>query len=193
MKMPAISPVTVDRRAAADPAFSVVMVYADFAAGQRAMQTCKSLITRFGQDFEFQTHLWKFDMLRFDDCRQLAASQATAADMIILSLGERNHLPEATWNWVEDWLPERRDRPGALVALLRKPGESSAASLEIQSALEMAARRGGLTFFAHEFDPPEPDLETKLHWLDHRANTVSSVLEEILHQPAPEPHWGINE
>ena len=113
--------------------------------------------------------------------------------MIIISLGERNHLPEATWNWVEDWLPERHDRPGALVTLLRKSGEPSAEPLEIQSALVLAARRGGLAFFAHKFDPPEPDLETKLHGLDHRANTVSSVLEDILRQPVVAPHWGINE
>jgi len=90
------------------------------------------------------------------------------ADVIVVSLCEAERLPPAFYLWVNLWLQERSNLPGALVALVVRPEESNVWVNETRRYLAAVASQGRLEFFLRECDQPGeliPDLREDItHW-----------------------------
>jgi hypothetical protein len=80
--------------------------------------------------------------------RELAAAEAATADIIIIGLHEGRGLPAAVSAWMKAWLGLRRERPGALVALLDADLKATADAEEILKHLRQTAEFGRMEFFA---------------------------------------------
>src|ERR1051326_9335018 len=69
-----------------------VIGYEDFGTGQRAMKSCKQLMDRLGDQFQYLTSFWKFDLLRVPTLKDLAAQEPSAEGGLIPSLTGRGEL-----------------------------------------------------------------------------------------------------
>lgn len=178
------------------PAVSVVMAYEDIPDGQRAMKTYNGLVNVLGRDCEFHYELWKFEALQVPELRTVAAGQARDADMVIIATHSPN-LPRSLKSWIAAWSAGAGARPGrpcALVALLAACGEWHPGSVPVFTDLADAAAVAGLEFFSHFDEAPAPTAPAQaFSRLRERAETTSTVLEQILKRSRPTPHGGINE
>ena len=129
--------------------FSVVISFADSAMAERAGDVLQLLGRNLKMEEGRLFHQWwNIDVLAFTSLRELAAAEAAAADMIIIGIPEGRELPEMIAGWKTRWLNLRKDRPGALVALLDPHLKKSDASQGILSQLKQAAALGQMDFFA---------------------------------------------
>ena len=172
------------------PNFNVVIAYKDLTAGKRAMRVLADLGKGVGDDIEFRPFLWSFDLLTDLNWRDVAASDAIKADMLIIATSDTNSLPPAVERWVETILSRKRGTDTAVVALFgteENPDETGSPRLEI---IQTATHRAGLDFFA---PVARHELDETMSWIHRRAEMVTPLLDGILHQHHPPPHWGINE
>lgn len=171
------------------PALQVVIAYDDVAAGKRAMHVLADLGMGMGDDLEFQPLPWAFDLLVDTKWREAAANHALKADILILAASNMRALPLEIQEWIETTLSRKRGTDSAVVALFgseENPGSASAA-LE---AIRTAAQRAELAFFA---PVARRDLDKAALQIQQRADKITPLLEDLLRQPHPPPHWGINE
>jgi hypothetical protein len=91
---------------------------------------------------------WNTEVLAFSSLREQAAEEAAWADMIILVLHEGRKLPGMVADWMRRSLDLRKDRPGALVALLDSDLQRPDESQGVLSQLKQAAASGQMDFFA---------------------------------------------
>ena len=173
----------------AAPFFSVVIVYEEVAAGQRAMRLIRDLASGNESHTGYEPSLWKLAMLLVPKFRELAAGEAAAADMVIVAAQDRETLPVALQGWFESWPPRRPANRGALVALLELTDESVEVRGETLMFLRRAAAQTEMDFFVQSFQPPARSPGLTFEQITQRAVVVSSVLDGILHHPAPAPHW----
>jgi hypothetical protein len=139
--------------------------------------------------------MWRFDVLRIPECRELAAKGAAAADVIMISSHGTGDLPGDVKAWIELWLRDKGDLL-ALVALFDGAPCQADQDWPIQDYLAGVAERGQISFFA------EPDTwpgkgPHQIHLpLETGSNGIIQPLVPIDAVTAPSPdveHWGINE
>jgi hypothetical protein len=130
--------------------FNVVIVYEDFASGQRAKGVLDSIARQqLDVDCEVIHNLWKFDVLRMPRLRKIAANDAAMADLIILALHEDYGVPAHIKAWIESWLPQKPGQAAAMVVLLDAEDELSDCIPFTRACLRDVARRGKMEFFIH--------------------------------------------
>jgi hypothetical protein len=93
---------------------------------------------------------------------EMAAEQATRADLIIVATHEREELPPVLEEWVRLWFLKKAGYPCALVALLEPPENNTDSPQGIHSYFEKVAQRGELAFFA-DGGYGEPDEAMKMN------------------------------
>jgi hypothetical protein len=129
--------------------FSVVISFVDAATAERAGQILQLLGQNLkGEEGRLFHQWWNIEVLAFTSLRELAAAEAATADMIIIGLHDGRELPEMIASWVKRWMNLRKDRPGALVALLNTKSKKTDAALGILSQLKQATALGHMDFFA---------------------------------------------
>jgi hypothetical protein len=117
-----------------------------------------ALLSRVGRDAAVEGRLiyswWTFGVLASASLRQLAASEAAAADIVIIATREGPGLPESVKNWINLWLAtgEYHHRPRALVALLEPAEKKNGASRGVLAELKSLAETDGVDFFANGDD-----------------------------------------
>lgn len=183
-----VSPaVNVDGR----PVFQTLVLYEDFAAGRRATDTCNLLMARLGDEFELRCSMWKFEVLRNSKLSEIAAREATEADIIIVATHGSSPLPSEVTAWVDAWLPGRGAHPAALVAVVNSAFQSkdrSSATFDYLRSVAAAANMdflGQVTAFARN-DYALPDFPL-------RAETGTTLPSDSPRWNAADRHWGINE
>ena len=108
-----------DFRLADNPKLNVVMAYEDFVTGIDAVRTLSRLAQRTGHLDEFGTqNVWNFQTLADPTLRNIAAAEATKADMVVIAAHGPGHPPITVMHWIELWLGQRGTSRAALVALL---------------------------------------------------------------------------
>jgi len=124
--------------------FKAVLIYQDFAAGTRARRFCEMLIRTLNVRLEEQT--WNFDLLGIREIRNLAASAARKADIVVLIRPYRTarHHTRVAYMWL--WLLDKK-KP-AFIGLFYPSATRKTAS--IRAYLGSVARQGGIAFFPHE-------------------------------------------
>jgi len=129
--------------------FSVVISFADSGTAARASEVLQLLGRNLkAEEGRLFHQWWNIEVLAFTSLRELAAAEAAAADMIIIGIHEGRELPEMIVAWMKRWLNLRKDRPGALVALLDSGLKKPDASQGIIAQLKQAAALGQMDFFA---------------------------------------------
>ena len=127
--------------------FKVLIAYEDFSLGQHAKRLFDGLENCLDADYGLDICEWKFDVLRFTRLQEIAAEDAAGAHLIVISAHEANELPPWVKAWIELWLPARRDKSGALVALLKPAADLDPDASALQLYLKTIAQRGQLDFF----------------------------------------------
>ena len=155
----------------------VVIAYNDVAAGQRAMRVLAALGKGFGDDIQFQPLPWSFDLLADLDWREVAASEAVRADILILATSSANPLPPAVGRWAAEAIHQKRGTSAAVIALFGPEENPEAAGSSRLEAIQVAAQQAGLDFFA---PAPRGDLDEAIQRIHQRAEMVTPVLEKIL-------------
>lgn len=175
----------------ARPDFNVVIAYEDLETGRHAKRAYDQLVQHMQHECDFSNQMWKFEVLAVSKLRELAARDAAAADIIIVSAHQTHELPFEVNAWIETWLKEGTQAL-ALVALFDAPdlcGENEACK-----ALADVARRGKIEFFSQPELDQRQDLPTHIRYGSHRdfAGTYS-VLSGVMQDHRSNSHWGINE
>jgi hypothetical protein len=173
-----------------NPALNVVIAYEDLETGKRAMKTYEYMVQQLGSQCIFANQMWKFDVLAVPKLKEIAAKDAAAADIIIVSAHESNELPNAVKAWTELWLTYKTGA-SALVGLF----DGEAAENPIRTYLAEIARRGKMEFFCQPGAWPGAANTTR------SANSFTSPMNEktfsfLANATVEVPsfsHWGINE
>jgi hypothetical protein len=128
-------------------------VHEDSATGARADEFCQTLARCLGGKCVLAKELWLLTELRTAQLRSIAAGEAAAADLVIVSVHHAEHLPDEVKSWIELWLKQRGHRAAVLLALFDPLylGTSSA----IQGYLREVARKGNMEFLARSEEKPE--------------------------------------
>lgn len=161
-----------------NPPLRVVIAYDDLAAGKRAMRVMTDLGKNFGEDIQFEAIPWRFDLLADVDWRAVAASDAVRADILTIATSDAQPLPPAIGRWAEDAIDHKRGTAAAVVALFGPEGNPDGADSARLAAIQTAAQRAGLDFFA---PAPSPEINEVIARIHQRAEMVTPVLEGILH------------
>ena len=169
------------------PAFNVAVVYDSRRAATRAMNVIGGLLHQLGDDFEFHCNLWRFDVLELPEAREGAARAGAAADLLIISARCDNGLPLSVKAWLDQCLAGKIPGSAALVGLLESRRQPIDLQCRARQFLQQAADRSLLDFFLHEVDLPNTSLGMTVEDLQTRANSVTSVLDGILHRSASAP------
>ncbi|HWD93702.1 MAG TPA: hypothetical protein VG938_15280 [Verrucomicrobiae bacterium] len=170
-------------------ALNVVIAYEDLETGKRAMKTYEYLVEQLGSQCIFANQMWKFDVLAVPKLKEIAAKDAAAAEIIIISAHEGRELPKEVKAWMELWL-NYKSQTTALVGLFG--GES--VETPLRSYLEEIARRAKIAFFCQPGIWPgsvgrpqatPPDCK--------RSEKTFPFLTKALREERAVSHWGINE
>ena len=132
---------------------SVVAAYEDFSTRARVNEFCHGLARDLGRDCEMLKQAWLVNLLRLPQLRAIAAQDATAADVIIISLHDAETVPEDVSGWINIWLHEKGHRPKVLVGLFDVAYRDDVSAM--QSSLEAVARQANMEFFAQSWEMTE--------------------------------------
>ena len=169
-------------------AWSVVAVYEDSAARERVVGFCDQLVGRFWARFEFDVSWWSFATLGEPTAASEAAEKAARADLIVFSATPEGEFPARVKDWIETWLIRRGDREGMIAGLLEPTENSNAREGHKHLYLRNAAHRGAMDYLTqvpHDLSRSIPD---SLDSYTERADQVTGLLDDILHQQPPPPH-----
>jgi hypothetical protein len=170
--------------------FSVVIAYEDFSAGKHAKQTYDCLVRHLGGDFEFENQMWKFDVLENAKLNEMAAKDASTADLIIVSTHGVGDLPREVKQWIDQWM--RHTSAMALVTLVDRPPHGRHREEDIvRPYLERVARKARMDFFAQPDEWPDREDDYSLQQFSDRAQRTSTLMATFIHQHASAPRWGI--
>ncbi len=95
---------------------------------------------------EISKELWLLPELRTPQLRAIAAQEAAAADLVIISVHHAEALPKEIKLWIDLCVKQRGNRPGVLLAIFDPPYLGSSSS--IQACLHEVAQRGHMEFLA---------------------------------------------
>jgi len=174
------------------PTFKVLIAYEDFAAGRHAKETYDYLVRQLGSDFEFESQMWSFDVMRNANLRGMAAHDALEADMIIVSSTTTAEVPFGFKSWVEAW--SKIDFNALVIVNLEtgKPGDNSAPSA-MHAYMQRVALTAKVAFFSQPGEWPEAEGVPEILQPAHRASRTSLMMASLIQEQAPASRFGINE
>jgi hypothetical protein len=166
--------------------WSVVVVYEDPTARERAVTFCDQLVSRFWAKCEFNVGWWPFDLLGQEVAAREAAERAAQADVIVFAANPEGDFPSPVKAWVEAWLNQRSDREGMLVGLLEQCAGAGDQERQKHLYLRQAARHGAMDYLTQVPQGISLSIPESLDSYTERACQVTSLLDDILHRhPAP--------
>jgi len=166
---------------------SVVILFEEAQAREKAVKFCDQLVERFWAEREFNLTWLPFSALSDPDSAREAHVKAYSADMIVFATRPEIPVPPAVTDWVARCLANRRNREGTLAAVIDSGPVLQVRNSENDAWLRNLAHRAGMDYLTEvpqNIDRPIPD---SLDSYSERARYVTSLLHEILHQPAHPP------
>lgn len=133
--------------------FAVSAVHEDSATGARADEFCQTLARSLGRNCRIAKEMWLLTELRTAQLRSIAAREAAAADLIIISVHHAEALPEEVKSWIELWLKQKGSRPAVLLALFDPLYLGTSSSIQVY--LREVAKRGNIEFLARSEEKRE--------------------------------------
>ena len=132
---------------------TVVAVYEDVATGTRVEDFCRGLVRDLGNRCDLSRQMWLVSELRLTKLRAIAATEAAAADMIVIAVHHAEALPDEVRSWLTLWHATRRTRPAVLVALFDPLFSGSSSG--IQTYLKETAKAARADFVAYSDESAE--------------------------------------
>ena len=132
---------------------NVSAVHEDSATGARADNFCETLANSLGRTCEISKELWPVTELRTPKLRAIAAGEAAAADLVIISVHHAETLPGEVKRWIDLWLKQKGRRATVLSALFDPIYVGSSSSIQV--FLQGVARKGNMEFLARSEEKPE--------------------------------------
>ncbi len=133
--------------------FAVSAVHEDSTTGARTEEFCESLVRSLNQDCKFSKEMWLLTELRTSQLRTIAAREAAAADLVIVSVHHAETLPEEVQSWIDLWVKQKRSRPAVLLALFDPLYLGTSSSM--QAYLRQVAQKANMEFLARSEEKPE--------------------------------------
>jgi len=133
--------------------FVVSAVHEDSVTGARAEEFCQMLSRCLDGKCSITKEMWLVTELRTTQLRSIAAGEAAAADLVIVSVHHAEAWPSEVKSWIELWLKQKRSRPGVLLALFDPLYLGSSGSM--QRYLREVAERGHMEFVVRSEEKPE--------------------------------------
>lgn len=161
----------------------ILILCEDFAAYERAVEVCRRIQARFGDEFEFDFNCWTFWELADTDCARLAADSASFADIIMVSLHNA-----ASSSALEAWLdafPGSRIRAEGALVLVRMEFADPESAGDLAARLEQWASR-----LEMDFVPLISGVSKMFTQVNRWAGTA--VAQEFPERRNYD-HWGLNE
>ena len=121
---------------------ALLATFEDSATCTRIKEFRQELSRHLGQQCRIIEHVWLFNMLRLRELREIAAEEASEADLIIISAHDAEDLPEGVKSWIDLWLRQKGARKPVLLALLDPDQEGTPRAVE--AYLQETARQGGM-------------------------------------------------
>ena len=170
-------------------ALNVVIAYEDLETGKRAMKTYEYMVQQLGEECLFANQMWKFDVLAVPKLKEIAAKDAAAAEIIIISAHAGHELPAEVKSWIEMWLGYKTEA-SALVALFDGESDFNPA----RSYLADIASRAQIEFFCQPgIWPGAPQTRSTTTLAHPRSEKTMTFLATATQEVPSFPHWGINE
>ena len=114
---PIMAKLHVSPRGKGQKRFTTVAVYEDQSTESRVNEFCQGLSRQFGSDCEFVKQMWLLTELRLAQLRSVAAVEAAAADLVIVSVHCGSALPTEVEQWLTAWLGRKGRQSRTLLAL----------------------------------------------------------------------------
>ena len=102
---------------AAGELFNVVLVYDDPASALRGLALYQRLVTELGLDCDGNVNVWKFAVLGVSRLAEISATEAEAADLVIVCTRDEVAPPEQVQAWFHRWLELKGHDDCTLVVL----------------------------------------------------------------------------
>jgi hypothetical protein len=169
-------------------AWSVVVVYEDSEARERAVGFCDQLVGRFWTRFEFDVNWWSFAMLAEAAAAEEAAEKAARANLILVCATPEGDFPSWLEAWLETWLDRRGDGEGLLVGLMESGESPGVGEGQKHHCLRNAAHRGGMDYLTQVPQDIARSIPDSLDSYTERADQVTRLLDDILRQRRPPPN-----
>lgn len=96
--------------------------------------------------------MWLFSELRAPQLRSVAAAEAAASDLVIISMHHQPSLPEEIDDWIGRWINQKGKKTKALVALFDALHEGDSTSIQV--CLKNLAQEGRLEFLVQNEESP---------------------------------------
>jgi len=170
---------------------SVTMVYDDEATRATARGFSIRMLRQFGAEFEMDFTWWKLSLLENPRVASEAAAAAAHADLLVFAVEPYGDFSEAVKLWCEDWLRQRGERDGALIALM-PPNNPARLPSGRQLFLQNLTRRARLDSLPYALSAPPPAPRLPLTDLGLRG-VPPFPPGHYRHEQARPLQWGINE
>jgi len=129
---------------------ALLAAFEDSVTGTRVKEFRQGLTRDLGSDCRIVEHIWVFSTFRLRELQEIAAEEASASDLVIISVHQDHGLPDEVKSWIDLWLRPIVPHPAVLLALLDPDRE--AGRNPVQAYLQEAAHRGGMEFLAESME-----------------------------------------
>ena len=133
---------------------AVLAAFEDSITGRRVKDFCQGLSRQVGQHCQIIEHVWLFSTFRLRELQEIAAEEASASDLIVISVHQAESLPDEVRSWIDLWLGQKGARQAVLLALLDPAYDGGPGPT--QAYLRDVARRGGMDFLVESGEGPAP-------------------------------------
>ena len=171
-------------------AVQVVIAYEDLAAAKRAMRVLAELDKGLPEPINFHPVPWSFEVLTDPNWRGAGTMDAVRADILVIATSGTTPFTPAMAQWVDDVIDQKRGTDAAIVALVGAQTGRDEFRFARLALLQAKAQQAGLAFFAPASNAGLNDTPLGL---PRRAQLITPLLDQILHQPQAPLRWGINE
>jgi len=173
-----------------DSVVKVSIIYTVEGMEQRALRIFANLAHDHKGEFNFQTHSWCSTLLNDSMWRDLALTDAVAADLLVIAWDCREELPGEVENWLAACLERKRGGRGGLMTLLQNGNFAEFETSPVVKHLRTAAQEAGVDFFAPERAGDSPGfLPLNAAIYANEAGLRSNPDQNA----GPDRNWGLNE
>jgi hypothetical protein len=165
----------------------IAVVYENAETREAGVAFCESLVQRFRGQVGFDVSWWPFSLLAEAEASSEALKRAGEADYIVFASSSESELTDHVRNWVEHLVLQRGEREGTLVGLPHPAKAQLTAPAKVHFYLRSVAHRAGMDYLTEIPQDIGQPIEDSPEFFSQRAQTVTSVLDEILNQPPKRP------
>ena len=130
----------------------LLAAFQDSATGTRVKEFCQGLSRDLGRECRITEHVWLFSTFRLRELQEIAAEEASASDLVIISVHQAQSLPDEVKGWIDLWLGQKARHAGVLLALLDPDNAADPGSVRVY--LQEVASRGGMEFLVESGEAP---------------------------------------